>query len=111
MCVYVDNYVDNSLIYVDNFCCICNTFTNFLKILYFHMFSHIISYYLLFTLIISFFHHIAIINYIVYTIQSQPGAVRVSMDYFFHIVLCLKLFYIHNILSRSHQKKSRNNKT
>ena len=69
MCVYVDNYVDNSLIYVDNFFVANATLLRtFLKILYFRVFSHIISYYLLFALFISFFHYIAIINYIVYTI-------------------------------------------
>ena len=69
MCVYVDNYVDNSLIYVDNFfVAFATLLRTFLKILYFRVFSHIISYYLLFALFISFFHHIAIISYIVYTI-------------------------------------------
>ena len=65
MCVYVDNYVDNSLIYVDNFLLHLQHFYELFENI---VFSHIISCYLLFTLIISFFHHIAIISYIVYTI-------------------------------------------
>ena len=69
MCVYVDNYVDNSLIYVDNFfVAFATLLRTFLKILYFRVFSHIISCYLSFTRIISFFHHTTIINYIAYTI-------------------------------------------
>ena len=79
MCVYVDNYVDNSLIYVDNFLLQMQHFYELFENI---VFSHVFAYYLLFALIYSyylllspFFHHIAIINYIVYTIQSQPGAV------------------------------------
>lgn len=69
MCVYVDNYVDNFNINVDNFfVAFATLLRTFLKILYFRVFSHIISCYLLFALVFSLFHYIAITHYIVYTI-------------------------------------------
>lgn len=69
MCVYVDNYVDNFNINVDNFfVAFATLLRTFLKMLCFRVFSHIISCYLLFALVFSFFRYIVIINYIVYTI-------------------------------------------
>lgn len=69
ICVYmwITMWITHRFMWI-TFCCKCNTFTNFLKNI---VFSCIFAHYLLLSLVYSyylFFHHITIINYIVYTI-------------------------------------------